>query len=414
MNNTNKRYKVEIGAMPFTTDNCTRNQFRLIANLNEKINIDILQKAVDLVIPRFPMFTVNIKKRWNSLVEYISQEMLIKITEYKSEFIPFEIFSEEPLFRIMYGKNFVCVEMFHTLSDANGCLTLLNSILSCYFELLGCDFNKINILTYDSECTDEEFEDGYIKYAAKEKALLSNTKSLFNKSFKLKCNSLPNRKGIVKVFSFDSIALKTVANNKNLSVQEYLVTALCQSFNKIKEQCKSNKIIRIQMAIDFRKRFASKTLRNFVGTTQFETKSIDETSISQEFKKHIHIATNEKQLKAFMWSAVSLMQKTLRFFPRFIGNILLRTGDKVLGEKANSTSLSNLGLIKNDLAKCGVTSYEFIEGTPLYIPFLVSVISFNGICNMVFSKNTTDDNFEKYFLQNLEKDNIPLLNELIR
>ncbi len=50
------------------------------------------------------------------------------------------------------------------------------------------------------------------------------------------------------------------------------------------------------MAIDLRKRFECKTLRNFVGTTQFETKIIDDDIISQEFKKHIAIATNEKQL----------------------------------------------------------------------------------------------------------------------
>ena len=54
MNMTNKRYKIDIGAMPFAIDNCTRNQFRLIANLFDDINLEILQKAVDLVVPRFP------------------------------------------------------------------------------------------------------------------------------------------------------------------------------------------------------------------------------------------------------------------------------------------------------------------------------------------------------------------------
>lgn len=414
MNMTNKRYKIDIGAMPFAIDNCTRNQFRLIANLFDDINLEILQKTVDLVVPRFPMYTVTMNKKWNSIVDYCSKKMKIKIIEYTSEFLPFDIYSGEPLFRILYGKKLICVEMYHTLGDANGCLALLNSTLSCYFQLLGKEFDKTNIIEYDSEYTEEEFEDGYLKHAAKEKALISNTISLFNKSFKLNCNSFPNRKGIVNVYSFNSNLLKAVANNKNLTVQEYLVTALCSTFNKIKDQYKSNKIVRIQMAIDLRKRFECKTLRNFVSTTQFETKSIDDDIISQEFKKHIAIATNEKQLKAFMWRAVSLMHGVLRFLPRFIGNFLLKIGDKILGEKANSTSLSNLGIVKNDLKKCGVISYEFIEGTPLYIPFLVSVISYNNVCNIVFSKNTNDHTFEQHFLQKLEQDNITLINKIVR
>lgn len=404
-----KKYYVDIGAMPFTTSNCTRNQFRIIANMSQIVDIIALQKAVNLVVPRFPMFTITMKKRWNSIREYNLQNMDIEITKYSNQFVPFDIYSDEPLFRVMYGKKFVCVEMFHTLSDANGCMALLNSILSCYYDILGMHFDKSTIIQYNSKIFEEEFDDDYFKYAENEKPQLSPTKSLFSKSFVIKSKKLPNRKGIVNTYSFDATLLKSVAKNKNMSVQEYLVNKLCVTFNDFKTELKSKKIIRIQMPIDLRKRFPSTTLRNFVGTTQFDTKSSDEISISQEFKKHIEVATSTKELKAFMWSAISLMYGVLRYIPRFIGDFMLKLGDKILGEKANSTSLSNLGDVTTALNKCGVISYEFIEGTPLYIPFLVSVISFNNICNITFSKNTSDECFEKQFLQKLNQDTILLL-----
>lgn len=414
MQKLDRKYMVDIGAMPFTTSNCTRNQFRIIANLRQKVDHSTLQKAVNMVTPRFPMFTVAMKKRWNSLSEYKTQDIKIEVIKYSNQFKPFELYSGEPLFRVMYGEKFVCVEMFHTISDANGCLALLNSILSCYYELLGMEVDKSNIIQHDSEYAEEEFEDGYFKYATKEKAQISNTKSLLNKNFKIKSKAIPDRQGVVNIYSFDLEGLKNVAKDKNLTIHEYLVLVLCTTFGQIKSECNSKKITRIQMAINLRNRFPSKTLRNFVGTTQFETKSSDEKAIIQEFKKHMEIATSEKELTAFMWSAVSLMYGVLRFLPRFLGNFLLRTGDKVLGEKANSTSLSNLGIVKSNLNKCGVISYEFIEGTPLYIPFLVSAISYNNVCNIVFSKNTNNSTFEKLFLQRLKQDNITLLKSIVR
>ncbi|MDE6967272.1 MAG: hypothetical protein K2P12_01325 [Clostridia bacterium] len=410
MNELKKNYNIDIGGMPFALNNCTRNQYRIIANISENVNISILQKAVDMVVPRFPMFTVKMHKRWNSLRCITHNAMKIEISQYSNKFEPFDIYSDKPLFRVMYGEKFVCVEMFHILSDANGCIALLNSILACYYEIFGMKVVKKNIIDHKSACLEGEIEDSYFKYAKKTRAVLSTTKSITAKSFQQKCKSLPERQGIVCTYTFDVQSFKEAAKKYNATLHEYIVTSLCLAFNRMREECGNKKCVRIQMAINLRKRFPSESLRNFVATTQFDTKSYEKEIILQELKKHMEIATSERELQAFMWSAVSLMYGSLRFIPRFIGDFLLKTGDKILGEKANSTSFSNLGVVNNDLDKNGVISYEFIEGTPLYVPFLVSAISFKNICNIVFSKNTEDNLFEQYFLEELQKDNIILTN----
>lgn len=409
-----KTYNIDLGAMPFTLTNCTRNQYRIIANLSEYVNISALQRAVDLVVPRFPMYTINMRKRWNSVREINVVYMKIKVSEYKNQLVPFDLYSGEPLFRVMYGEKFICLEMYHSLTDANGCVAFLNSILSQYFELFGQKVDKSNIISGNSVCTEREFEDSYFKYAEKAKATLSTTKSLTSKSFKNNYISLPKRRGVFVTYSFNASELKRVAKQYDATLHEYLVTILCVAFGRLKTDSDKKKCTRIQMPINLRKRYDSDSLRNFVATTQFDTFSSDKNIILQEVKSYMKIATSDKELKAFMWSAVTLMHGVLRFLPRFLGDFLLSTGDKVLGEKANSTSFSNLGLMDTRLDKNGVISYEFLGGIPLYVPFLVCAISFNNICNLTFSKNTEENLFEKYFLEELQKDGVKLIKTQIR
>lgn len=414
MINTNKKYAIDLGGMPFTLSNCTRNQYRLIAHLSQYVDINALQTAVNLVLPRFPMYTITINKKWNSLRELEVINTNILITKYQNKFQPFNIKSTEPLFRVMYGEKFICIEMFHSLTDANGCLTFLNSILACYYEVLGQQVDKTNIINFNSECKESEFEDSFFKYAEKTKAKINPAKSLFLKSFHNKCKVLPDRQGVVITYSLNVDELKKVAKQYNATLHEYLTTILCLAVNRLKTECNNKKCVRIQMPINLRKRYPSESLRNFVATTQFDTKNTDKQTILNEFKEYLKLATCDNELKAFMQSAVSLMHGVLRFLPRFIGDFMLKTGDKILGEKANSTAFSNIGVVNTNLHINGVESYEFIEGTPLYISNLTSAISFKNVCNFTFSKNTQDEKFEHYFLEELKKDNIIPKNIMIK
>lgn len=413
--NFNKKYLIDIGAMPFAFECGIRNQFRIIANMLQFVKVDILQKAVDKIVPRFPMFTINMSQKWNSMRELIVSDMKINVQKYQAKFTPFNLQSNEPLFRVMYGKKFICVEMLHILSDANGCVAFLNSLLYCYYELLGMKMDKTNIITIDSKANKDEFEDSYFRYARRSKSAINLTNNIAKKCFKLNCgNYLNESKGEHITYSFDVEQLKSVSRKYNATINEYAVTVICLAYAKIKNDCNCDKCIRIQMPINLRKRFFSKSLRNFVATTQFETFSNDKLNILQEIKRHMSIVTSDKELESFMWNAVFMMNGVLKVLPRFIGDFLLKTGDNLLGEKASSTSFSNIGLVENNLFKNGVVSMEFLAGTPKYVPFLLSAITYNNICNLTFSKNTRENLFEKYFLEELKKDGIFPTNIVVR
>ena len=414
MKYTGKKFTISVGAMPFATVSNTRSQFRILANLDKDVDAEVLQKAVDLVVPRFPMYTVIIRRRWHGLRTLQVADMHIDVEPFNPQREHYHRYAKKPLFKVMYEKNMICVEMYHILSDGNGGVAFLNCLLACYFTLLGEEVDMTNIVDWREKATEEEFEDGYLRFAENKKGKINNARSFGRSQFKYKDKVIKNRGNISTTYSFDVAELKNASKAFGATVHEYLAATLCLTFLRIRDEYGSKKCIRLQMPIDLRKRFPTSTLTNFVATTQFETFGGDKTQIISDIRKHFEIATHEDELKSFLNDGKNLMHRTLRFFPRFISDFLVDLGDTLLGERMSNSSFSNLGLVKNDLARHGVTDYEVIGGNPMYAPFYVTTISFNGICNISFSRHIESDTFEKYFLEELAKDGITCKKTVIR
>ena len=414
MKYTGRKFTISVGAMPFATISNTRSQFRIIANLDKDVDPEILQKATDLVVPRFPMYTVIIRRRWHGLRTLQVADMKVNVEPFNPQREHYHRYAKKPLFKIMYEKNMICVELYHILTDGNGGVRFLNCLLACYFTLLGEDVDMTNILDWRDHATDEEFEDGYLRFAENKKGKINNARSFGRAQFKLDEKVIKDRGNVSTTYSFDLASAKPVAKSYGATLHEYLAATLCVTFLRLRDERGSKKCIRLQMPIDLRKRFPTTTLTNFVATTQFETFGGDKAQLIKELREHFEIATHEDELKSFLNDGKNLMHGVLGFLPRFISDFLVDLGDTLLGERMSNTSFSNLGLVKNNLAKNGVLDYEVIGGNPLYAPFYVTAISFNGICNISFSRHIESDVFERYFLEELSKDDISPTKTVIR
>lgn len=414
MKYTGKKFTISVGAMPFATVSNTRSQFRVLANLDKKVDPETLQKAIDLVVPRFPMYTVIIRRRWHGLRTLQVADMKITAEPFNPQREHYHRYAKKPLFKVMYEDNMICVELYHILSDGNGGVAFLNCLLACYFTLLGEEVDMTNILDWRDKATEEEFEDGYLRFAENKKGKINNAKSLGRGQFKLKEKVIKDRGNVSTTYSFDLATLKPVSKSYGATLHEYLAAVLCVTFLRLRDEHGSKKFIRLQMPIDLRKRFPTSTLTNFVATTQFETSGGDKPQLIKELREHFEIATHEDELKSFLNNGKNLMHGVLGFLPRFISDFLVDLGDTLLGERMSNTSFSNLGLVRNNLAKNGVVDYEVIGGNPLYAPFYVTTISFNGISNLTFSRHIESDIFERYFLEELAKDGIVPTKKVVR
>ena len=77
-----------------------------------------------------------------------------------------------------------------------------------------------NILDWRDKATEEEFEDGYLRFAENKKGKLNNARSFGRAQFKLQDKVIKDRGNISTAYSFDLSALKRVSKAYGATLHE--------------------------------------------------------------------------------------------------------------------------------------------------------------------------------------------------
>ena len=112
--------------------------YRITAVTINKVNYEVLVKAVEEILPRFPSFNVCLKKGlfWNYFERAPRKLQVIKDTDFPCT--PFDLSDTNAnLIRVIYDDYKIAFECFHALSDGRGALVFLNALLNKYFILTG-------------------------------------------------------------------------------------------------------------------------------------------------------------------------------------------------------------------------------------------------------------------------------------
>lgn len=395
----NKQYPVDTGAISFSVNNSTSHQYRVVATLDGIIDVDILQKATDATIKRYPMYNVAYSKGKGCVNTVTVVDRKILVQPYNIHFEKIILKDDSPKIKVLYKTNAIAVELYHTLTDANGCLSFLNTLIACYYRMQGKTINEEGVIPYDSPVGADDFTDGYETFAKKGKTTLDTV--ALKKPFTVKGDRLnPDTEGYFTRMTFKNADMQLIKEKYGLTIHEFLVATLYKTYLQFKARANSNRAIRIQMPISLRSRFKTTTLRNFVGSIQFSTSETSFDKIAAEFKKFIKQATSEDELTAFLYKGHTLIKKVLPLLPAPIGRFSVNIGDSVVGEKSYSTNLSNIGLIRNKLP--GIIGYDFLISPPHFAPFCVSSCAYGNDCRVLFSNGIKNDEFENEFISQLQ------------
>ncbi|HKL47636.1 MAG TPA: hypothetical protein VJ878_03120, partial [Candidatus Izemoplasmatales bacterium] len=151
---------------PTVSNRSETNTFRVTLTLTEKVVPETLQKAVIIILKRYPMFKVKLKKGlfW-TYFDYNSKPFEIQPMTHRicSEMIPQE--NNGYLFKVLYREKDMAIEMFHSLADGGGVIELLKSLAYEYLVLLGKSITPDNLIATKNEKPEfEEYEDANAKY----------------------------------------------------------------------------------------------------------------------------------------------------------------------------------------------------------------------------------------------------------
>ena len=164
-------YKLDLSAIVYPT--LQRRNFssvyRISVLLKEDVVPDLLQKAVDLTLPRFPTFKVTMKKGvfWRYLEPNNRPGPFVE-PDIVNPCMPMSFKNRNRyLIRVYYYQKRISLEVFHSLADGSGALCLLKTLTAVYLRLKGYRIpDGHGVLDIDAKPDPEELENAYMRYSS--------------------------------------------------------------------------------------------------------------------------------------------------------------------------------------------------------------------------------------------------------
>ncbi|MDF2984987.1 MAG: alcohol acetyltransferase [Eubacterium sp.] len=373
--------------------------FRVSMLLNENVRKDELQKAVDIVLNRFPSFRVELRKGvfWDFLAT--NEDRLVIQPEEKYPCYPLNP-NEGYLFRVLYFNCRISVEIFHSLTDGTGAVEFLKTLVYQYLLLTGKNIEDEGLILHPDELPGKyETEDSFEKYyRAEHVKRIAETKAFHIEGTPLEPFGNNVIHGVMS-----SAALNSAAKQNGATITEYLSAVLIYSiYCETMKYGIYNKPIRVTVPVNLRKIFPSKTLRNFFTVVNVgiePSENIDFQTILTEVSQQLKHKIKKENLYSVMASNIKLEKMLVaRFVPVFIKNIAMRYGFKNFGENSKTITLSNIGNIKLPAAMSKHISHmEAIIYPTDKSPINCGVCSVNDNLTVTFSRTILEADIIRSF-----------------
>lgn len=409
-------YKLDLSAIVYPT--LQRRDFssvyRLSVVLREEIQPEVLQKALDMTLPRFPTYKAAIRKGlfWRYLEPNDRPGPFVQ-PDVKNPCQPMNFKGNNRyLVRVYYFRNRIALEAHHSLGDGTGGMCVLQTLTATYLRLLGhTDIENTGfVLDINATPDPEELEDAYMRYAnakvcpprLQEKAYrVRGTAELFY--------TLNIIDGIMSVSE-----VMAVAKRYHATITEYLNAVLLHAL--LKKQLEEPHIrlhpVKIAMPVNLRRFFPSITLRNFItmiypgvdprlGEYTFE-------EIVTQVQNYMHYYINEKLLRGdITTNAATQRNPVIRVVPLFIKDLVVRTFYTKIQDRNSSAGLTNMGALKvPEGMKPYIERFDIYMGQPFSRRTNCAIISFGDVLTINFASSIIEADVERYFFRKLVKDGI--------
>lgn len=367
--------------------------FRLSAYMKKDVVPELLQLALTFTIKRFPSLATTIKKGF--FWHYIdSTKRRFNIEEETG--VPLQAMNVSAVgaqsFKVKYFKNRISVEFFHILTDGTGGMIFLKTLVAEYLRLTGVEIPYTEgILDINDVPTEGETANDFPKAETNDAS-----KGLMDK----RATPMSGRISAVKPcqllhFEFDSEQLRQVAKSKGGTVTAYILSLMFVAGRAATDE--ANGRIQIQVPINMRQYYDSKTLRNFsmycnIKLPINEIVSVDDIipEVSGQLKEK-----GSKETMSKMINASVRLVRMLRFVPLFIKRPVAILVYGFLGDKVFSNTLSNLGVVKlpPEMAP-HVEKMDFLLGSSATNRAACAMVTVNNTATLCVTKLTSDPSFE--------------------
>jgi len=408
-------YQLDLSAVVYPT--LQRKNFssvyRLSALMNETVDKEKLQIALDRTMPRFPTYKVAIRKGifWRYLEKNDRPGPFVR-DDIKNPCMPMEFKTNNRyLIRVYYYDKRIALEAHHCLGDGNGGMALFNTMLAEYLRLMG---NKITteylVKDINTSPDPEELEDAYMRYANAQ----VRPKRPGERAYQVNGTLEPFYTLNMIVGDMPTDEVLKVSKSYKTSVTEYINSVLLYALlqKQLKDNPRKLKPVTLAMPVNLRRFFPSKSLRNFITMVypSIDPRLGDYTfeEILTQVHHYMRYYINDKFLKGdITTNAYTKKNPFIRVIPLFIKDKVVRYFYKTVQDVSSTAGITNMGVLK--LPENMVPHIERIDicmGQPYSSKTNCSIISYNNHMSITFASAIKESDVEMYFFRKLVQDGI--------
>lgn len=387
------------------------NLFRISATMNEPIDIAILQSALDVTVRRFPSIAVRLRRGlfWYYLEQIPKAPAIQEEKSYPLVHMAFDGI-RKCAFRVLVYRNRVAVEFFHAITDGNGGLTFVKTLLA---EYVSQKYNlqitaSCGVLGRLDEPNEDEMEDSFLKYAGSVSASRKEATA-----YHLSGTLEPDGFLDLTTLMISVPEVKALAKSYHVSITEFLCAAMMKAVLELQAEKvvhrSRRKPVKVLVPVNLRNLFPSKTLRNFVlfVTPEIDPKLGDYTF--EEICSNVHhrmgMEVNAKQMSTKIATNVNSERALiLKIMPLFIKNAAMKAVFNAVGECKSCLCLSNLGAVElPEIMRPYVTRMDFIIGAQAKAPHNCGIVSCGDTMYINMIRNIEEPELEMHFFSVLKQ-----------
>ncbi len=324
--------------------------FRVSCDLNAPVDPARLQRAADLVMPRFPSLKVRMKRGvfWYYLEE-IKRDIVVR-EDHGHPCLRF-LASEDDgyLMRILYFRDRVAVEFFHALTDGTGGLCFMKTLMREYLRLDGAEISCDNgALDASDKPLPEETEDAFRKIPLPKCRVSRREARAYHYPG---TREIPHTLHIVAA-DMPCDKMLALAKAEGVSLTEYVAAVFlyCAYLKQEASGRRKKRPLRVSVPINMRQFLPVGTLRNF---STFVNPEIDPRlgqytfgEIARDVRDFMRYQSNVKFLCATIATNVAYEKNLfMRLAPLFIKRPLISGVFRMAGDRLITTTLTNLGRV---------------------------------------------------------------------
>lgn len=333
---------------PSTTSRRDTKVFRFYCELNEAVDPECLQAALDTTILKFPFYRSILKK---GLFWYYFEDSRIAAFAHPETRPPCsQLYSENRkslLFDVSYYGNRINVEVYHALTDGTGAMHFLKALVTAYLTRRhGDELSAPVAIDYDASEAQKK-DDSFSKYYSK-LHLPKQKKAAV--AYRIRDEKLPvGSLGIIEG-RMSVGKLLELSHRHSSTITTFLTAVLIRSIGDGLALRERNKPVVITVPVNLRKFFASESARNFFGIIDIGYNFSKQSGELQDICDHVSHMLKEELTEQKLSERINRFASyeravVARIVPIMLKNIFLRIANHLV-ERGITAAFSNVGAVK--------------------------------------------------------------------